>query len=162
MAVPRQRVLAVGWTLGCEGRDSGQVRFCPGRWMEPRERWWDGLGACRPCQEHGCFCGDLGGLLPARPRREGQDSLLWTPPAGGEEQAAAPALGLPPQVPPPAASPDVTPDASGAGAHLKVTLQTAAHATAFPRDELCLRFSREPYTQRLCSLPQAQSPGIIP
>lgn len=121
-----------------------------------------GRGPAGPARSTAASVGTWGVSSPHGRGGKGRAPYFGPPPAGGEEQAAAPALGLPPQVLPPAASPDVTPDASGAGAHLKVTLQTAAHATAFPREELCLRFSREPDTQRLCSLPQAQSPGIIP
>lgn len=77
------------------------------------------------------------GSPPRTAEEEGQDTLLRSLPCkAGEEQTAAPAWGLPPQVLPPTASPDVTPSPR-AGARLKVTLQTAARA-AFPRGKLAV------------------------
>lgn len=133
-----------------------------GRW-NPGRGGGTGGGPARPC----CFCGDPGGLLPTRPRREGQDTLLRSLPCkGGEEQTAAPAWGLPPQVLPPTASPDVTPDAPGAGARLKVTLQTAACATAFPRGELVVFLPRTRHPAPLItasdSEPRDDSPKRMP
>lgn len=112
--------------------------------------WVGGLPG--PAGSTAASVGTRGGLLPAGGSPpSGRGGKGRTPYFGARPAGAgtAPALGLPPQALPPAASADLTPAAFGAGACLKVTLQTAACATAFPRDELCLRFSREPDPQHL-------------
>lgn len=144
---------------GGGGRHSGVQRQGPGgSWStrEVRGAWgevvgWVG-GLPGPAGSTAASVGTRGGLLPAGGSPpSGRGGKGRTPYFGARPAGAgiAPALGLPPQALPPAASADLTPAAYGAGARLKVTLQTAACATAFPQDELCLRFSREPDPQCL-------------
>lgn len=83
---------------GAKAGTWGGSGFAQGGGWSPGRGGGMGGGPAWPCWEHGCFCRDprgsppCRGVSPLRPRGEGQDTLLWSPPCRGRHR---PRLGPP-------------------------------------------------------------------